>query len=90
MKIIFSPTAMVHFEYWKRTCPKVAERIKVLLADISDHPFNGIGKPEPLKGLLRGLWSRRINQEHRLIYKVEGQEVFIYVLSMKYHYKSNT
>lgn len=90
MKIIFSPTAMGHFEYWKKTSPKVAERIKVLLADISEHPFTGIGKPEPLKGPLRGLWSRRINQEHRLIYRVEGQEIFVYILSMKYHYKSNT
>lgn len=86
MKIIFSPTAMGHYEYWKRTNPAITEKIKILLTDICEHPFSGIGKPEPLKGQLRGIWSRRITREHRLIYKVEGQEIFIYVLSMRYHY----
>ena len=86
MRVIFSPTALEHLEYWKRTNPKIVARIKLLLTDITSHPFTGVGKPEPLKGPLSGLWSRRINQEHRLIYKVEGDEVFVYVISMRYHY----
>jgi len=87
MKIIFSPTAMGHFEFWKKTNPKVADRIKVLLKDISEHPFTGIGKPEPLKGNLQGLWSRRISSEHRIIYEVAGSDIFVHILSMKYHYR---
>lgn len=86
MRIILSPTAMGHLDFWKRTDARIVGRIRLLLSDISEHPFSGIGKPEPLKGPLRGLWSRRINHEHRLIYKVEDQEVHVYVLSMRYHY----
>jgi len=87
MKIIFSPTAMEHFEFWKKTNPRVADRIKVLLRDISEHPFTGIGKPEPLKGNLQGLWSRRISSEHRIIYEVFGSDIIVHILSMKYHYR---
>lgn len=86
MRIILSPTALEHLDFWRKTDPRIVERIRLLLSDISEHPFSGIGKPEPLKGPLRGLWSRRINHEHRLIYKVEGHEIHVYVLSMKYHY----
>jgi len=78
---------MGHFEFWKKTNPKVANRIKVLLKDISEHPFTGIGKPEPLKGNLQGLWSRRISSEHRIIYEVAGSDIFVHILSMKYHYR---
>lgn len=86
MKFIFSPTALEHLEYWRKTSPAIVEKIKSLLSDISEHPFSGIGKPEPLKGPLKGLWSRKINHEHRLIYKVEGQEIHVLVL-LRYHYK---
>lgn len=86
MKIILSPTALEHLEYWKKTNPSMVARIKILLTDVSAHPFSGIGKPEPLRGNLSGLWSRRINHEHRLIYKVEGHEIHVIVLSMRYHY----
>ena len=81
MKIVFSPTALEHLEYWRKTSPATVAKIKSILSDISEHPFSGIAKPEPLKGPLKGLWSRRINQEHRLIYKVEGQEIQVLVLS---------
>lgn len=87
MKIILSPTALEHLDYWRKTSPSTVARIKAILTDIAEHPFSGIAKPEPLKGPLRGLWSRRITHEHRLIYKVEGQDVQVLVLSMRYHYK---
>lgn len=87
MKIIVSPTAVEHYRYWKDTNnTAIIERIKVFLGDISQHPFTGIGRPEPLKGQLSGLWSRRINREHRLIYSVSGDEIHVFVLSMRYHY----
>jgi len=87
MRIIFSPTALEHYEFWKMTDGKIIEKIKSLLRDMSEHPFTGIGKPEPLKGNLRGVWSRRITSIHRLLYEVNGDEIDILVLSMKYHYK---
>lgn len=62
------------------------KRISALLADIQEHPFSGIGKPEPLKGDLRGKWSRRITDEHRLVYSVSSGMVYVYVLSMRFHY----
>lgn len=86
MKLIFTPIAQEHWEFWKKTNPKIAKRIKVLLADIMDHPYTGIGKPEPLKYELAGKWSRRINSVHRLVYSVTDDTVIVYVFSMKYHY----
>ena len=86
MRLIFSPLALEQWNDWKRTNPQVAKRIKKLLEDIYAHPFTGIGKPEPLKFDLAGKWSRRINSEHRIIYKVSDGIIEIDVLSMKYHY----
>ena len=86
MKLIFTPIAQGHWEFWKKTNPKIAKRIKLLLADIMAHPYTGIGKPEPLKYELAGKWSRRINSVHRLVYSVTDDTVFVYVFSMKYHY----
>lgn len=88
MRFIFSPTALEHYEFWVKTDAKVVERIKALLRDMREHPFTGIGKPEPLKGNLRGVWSRRITSRHRLLYEVSGSDIIIHVLSMKYHYHS--
>lgn len=81
MKIIFTPTAMEHWEYWKKNNPGVANRIKKLLADILEHPYAGIGKPKPLKYDLAGKWSRRINSEHRLIYSVHDDRVEVYIFN---------
>ena len=78
MKLIFTPIAQEHWEYWKKNDPNITKRIKKLLADI--------GKPEPLKYELAGKWSRRINSEHRLIYSVHNDMIEIYIFSMKYHY----
>jgi toxin YoeB len=73
-------------DYWKSTGNKrVMKRISDLLEDIQKHPFTGIGKPEPLKGT-NGKWSRRITDEHRLIYAVSGEMIYVYVFAMRYHY----
>lgn len=87
MEIIFLPKADEDLEYWKQTGNKrVMKRIDALLSDILEHPFSGIGKPEPLKGEQHGLWSRRITVEHRLVYSVSNGMVYVYVLSLRYHY----
>lgn len=86
MKLVFTPAAMEHWEYWKRHDPKIAKRIKMLLADILVHPYSGIGKPEPLKYELTGKWSRRINPEHRIVYSVHDDMLEVYIFSMRYHY----
>ena len=81
------PKAEEDLAYWKSTGNKrIMKRISKLLEDIIQHPFTGIGKPEPLKGDLQGVWSRRITDEHRLIYSVSNGMIYIYVLSLRYHY----
>ena len=87
MEIIFMPQAQADREYWKRTGnTQIMKRISALLEDILKHPFSGIGKPEPLKGDFRGLWSRRITDEHRMVYSVSDGMVYVYILSLRYHY----
>lgn len=85
-KIAFLPHARKDFEEWKKTDAKMVEKIKEILRDISEHPFTGIAKPEPLKNNLAGKWSRRINKSDRIIYSVDGQVVIVYIFSMKGHY----
>lgn len=88
MEIILLSQALEDREYWKKTNNiKIMKRISKLLEDILKHPFSGIGKPEPLKGDQQGKWSRRITDEHRLIYKVSGGMIYVYVFSMRFHYK---
>ncbi|MBQ0072629.1 MAG: Txe/YoeB family addiction module toxin [Prevotella sp.] len=87
MEIVLLPQAEADRDYWKRTGNKaIMKRISALLADIQQHPFTGIGKPEPLKHELQGKWSRRITQEHRLVYSVSNGKVYVYVFSMRDHY----
>ena len=88
MEIILLRQAQEDLEYLKKTGNKaVMKRITLLLKDIAEHPFTGIGKPEPLKFGLAGKWSRRINHEHRIIYSVdESGKLYVYVLAMRYHY----
>lgn len=87
MEIVLTPHALEDRDYWKRTGnTRIMKRITDLLEDIKLHPFTGIGKPEPLKGNLRGLWSRRINDEHRLVYSVSDGKIYVYVISMRFHY----
>ena len=87
MEIKILPKADEDLQYWKQTGNKrVMKRITKLLEDIKAHPFTGIGKPEPLKGNHQGLWSRRITDEHRLVYSISNGMIYVYVLSMRFHY----
>ena len=87
MEIVLLPQAQKDRDYWKKSGNKsIMERISALLKDIMEHPYTGIGKPEPLKYDLAGKWSRRINAEHRLIYSVNENIITVYVFSMRYHY----
>jgi toxin YoeB len=83
-RIVFSKNAWEEYVSWQTEDKKMLKKINSLIRDIQSSPFDGIGKPEPLKYDLAGLWSRRIDREHRLVYKVEGNDVFIY--SCRYHY----
>ena len=86
MEIVILPQADEDLKYWKQTGNKsVINRISALLADILQHPFSGIGKPEPLKGT-NGKWSRRITDEHRMVYSVSSGFIYVYVFSLRYHY----
>jgi len=84
MKLIFSEQAWEEYLYWQKTDKKLLNRINELIKAIMRESFTGIGKPEPLKHSLSGYWSRRINDEHRLVYKVEGDNLLI--AQCKLHY----
>lgn len=84
-KLVFDQDAFDDFADWGIYNRNVFKRIYELLKDIRRHPFEGIGKPELLKGNLSGYWSRRITDEHRLVYKVESPE-HILIISVKGHY----
>ena len=83
-KILFDENARDDYKYWLDNDIKILKRINELIKDIKFHPFTGLGKPEPLKHALKGYWSRRINKEHRIVYKVEGDTLFI--AQLRYHY----
>ncbi|MBX7433944.1 Txe/YoeB family addiction module toxin [Mycobacterium sp. Y57] len=82
--ISFDPGAWEDFLFWLSSDRKMARRITRLIAEIQRDPFAGIGKPEPLKGELSGYWSRRIDDEHRLVYRADDGEVKI--LKARYRY----
>ncbi len=85
MEIAFSEKAQNDIAFWKKSGNKgIQKRISLLLEDMAAHPFTGIGKPEALKYNLAGAWSRRINDEHRIIYDVIDDKIFVY--SLRYHY----
>jgi len=84
MRYIFVDESWEDYLYWQKTDPKMLKRINLLLKEISRTPFSGTGKPEPLKYKYKGFWSRRINNEHRLIYQVKGSNVLI--AKCRYHY----
>ena len=77
MRLEFKPQAFEDLQYWVRNQPKLANRLLRLIEETQRDPFDGIGKPEPLKNELSGWWSRRIDGEHRLVYKVEGEALII-------------
>jgi len=84
LKISWHKNAWEDYLYWQQTDKKILKKINELIKDILRHPYNGKGKPEPLKYELEGYWSRRINKEHRLVYKVEEDTLII--IQCKYHY----
>jgi toxin YoeB len=81
----FTDEAWADYQYWLENDKKQLKRINLLIKDIDRNPYNGIGKPEPLKANLQGYWSRRIDAEHRIIYAVE--ETQIVYISFRYHYE---
>lgn len=87
MEIIFLPKSKEHLDFFKKVNnPIILKKIRQLLELIPETPYSGIGKPEPLKHHLSGLWSRRINQEHRLVYEVIETDNVILIHSLKGHY----
>ncbi len=84
MKIIFSEHAWDDYLYWQRTDRKILVRINKLIKEIQRSPFEGTGKPEPLRHGLLGYWSRRITDEHRIVYKVEEDSVLLAQLRYRY------
>ena len=83
MKILFSTQAWQDYLYWQETDKKTVKKINELIKDIARSPFQGLGKPEPLKHAFSGFWSRRISQEHRIIYRLEGD--VIELAQLRYH-----
>jgi toxin YoeB len=77
VKLIFSERAWEDYLFWQHTDRKILQRINTLIKEIQRTPFEGIGKPEPLKHSLSGYWSRRITNEHRIVYKVETDSLFL-------------
>ena len=84
MNLVFTPEAWQDYVHWQATDTKQLKRINQLIKDTLRMPFDGIGKPEALKADLSGYWSRRINDEHRLVYEVTKTELVI--ISCRYHY----
>jgi toxin YoeB len=84
VKLTFSTTAWENYLYWQSTDKKILKRVNALIKDISRSSYEGIGKPEPLKHGLAGYWSRRITDEHRLVYKYQVDTIFI--AQLRYHY----
>ena len=84
MKLIFSEEAWEDYLYWQKHDKKMVDRINKLVKETAREPFSGMGKPEPLKHALSGYWSRRITDEHRLVYKLDDGALL--VAQLRYHY----
>ncbi len=84
MKLIFSDEAWDDYLYWQKQDRKMVERINKLIQEVKREPFSGIGKPEPLKQALAGFWSRRLTDEHRMVYRIEGDQLLL--AQLRYHY----
>lgn len=84
MKTVFTEHGWADYVYWSETDRRMTKRINRLIEDSKRDPFAGIGKPEPLKGDFSGYWSRRIDEEHRLVYRAGGDELI--VVQARYHY----
>jgi toxin YoeB len=84
MNLTFSETGWEHYLYWQQADKKITEKINELIKDCKRSPFKGLGKPEALKGEFRGFWSRRITDEHRLVYRINDNALEI--VQCRYHY----
>lgn len=82
--ISFQDEAWEDYLYWQQQDKQIFKRINLLIKDIQRHPFEGIGKPEPLRHNLSGFWSRRIDEEHRLVYTVQDDNIII--AQCRFHY----
>ena len=85
MNILFTEESWEDYLYWQTKDKKILKRINLIVKDIQRDPFSGIGKPEPLKFQLQGCWSRRIDQEHRIVYEIVNNDLRI--ICCRYHYK---
>jgi len=84
VRLIFSAEAWEDYLHWHATDPRMLARIHALIKDTTRHPFEGLGKPEPLRHALSGYCSRRLGAEHRMVYRVEGKDLLI--AQLRYHY----
>jgi toxin YoeB len=84
VKLIFADAAWEDYLYWQKQDPRMTERIHKLIQATQREPFAGIGKPERLKHALAGFWSRRITDEHRMVYKIDGEALWL--AQLRYHY----
>ena len=84
MNLVFTPTAWEQYLFWQTSDKALFRKINALIRECRRHPFEGTGKPEPLKGDLSGYWSRRITREHRLVYKATKDALII--VQCRYHY----
>lgn len=84
MKLIFAEAAWEDYLHWQQQDRRMVERINKLIRKTQREPFSGIGKPEPLKHALAGFWSRRITDEHRMVYRIAGDALLI--AQLRYHY----
>lgn len=84
MKLVFADEAWEDYLYWQKQDRRIVERINTLIRATQREPFTGIGKPEPLRHALAGYWSRRITDEHRMVYRIEGD--MLQIAQLRYHY----
>jgi toxin YoeB len=84
-RLLWTPAAWEDYVYWQGQDRKTLKRINALIQDTMQHPFEGLGKPEPLRENLAGFWSRRIDDTHRLVYTVEKNDLA--VVACRYHYE---
>jgi toxin YoeB len=90
MKLLWGETACEDYLYWQSSDRDIVRRINALVRDMLRDPFNGTGKPEPLRGDLAGWWSRRITGDHRIVYRMRGtgNEQRLEIVACRYHYSS--
>lgn len=84
MKLVFADEAWDDYLFWQKQDRKMVDRINKLIQEVQRDPFSGVGKPEPLKHALAGFWSRRITDEHRMVYRIEDDSLLI--AQLRYHY----